>query len=515
MNRRRFIQTVAATSALSSLQTRRGTAQPRQPAAVVAPNVNIDDLHDGVTTICGDQAGLFVREAYFKSLLVEQLRDTIPGVKRNGGLQTSVKDIGVSFDVDVATLSLSVRPSSIADQPDVVFQPFNLDVIVHVLGDPTKEFSRIRYSYGDLIARISAQAGNILLRYVSSRWTGSITPDANRQALIASLNWNAQQIADLERLESVTAVLMGDAVASQLVDTIGFPPLLGAFKGLSFSGALRLEVLRHANVGSGVVVTGQDTFLARAHCPPGGAEKEISIAYDSANSGTGSAGPFKFVSNTNTPAVTPNNNQDPARSILFVYLPQSVLDVAFPKSAAPGLQQGASGTWQGVNYEWSLSVGLTRLAVEIESGKPSLIVKIKGVIAGHASAWIQVGCVTQPLGTVTLTGEIDPLNIRATLVLDRPEQHLLLRSEIVACTVRDVVANVTGPPWPLDIIVSAIIRHNAPGMISKQIVDAVNSGRIDVADLATLRRGLLYNFNYTSYNARPTKSLLFGIGEQG
>src|SRR5206468_2523858 len=153
-----------------------------------------------------------------------------------------------------------------------------------------------------------------------------------------------------ETAEVAMRLLVLDEIARVFIESVQVTDLLPAFKGIKLDGELLVRNVTAAGESALVVTTNQTTSFVKPRCPEISAAAEIQIITK------GSTGPdFHFGSTVIpvNPAPTPVHANGSFQ--LAVYGPRAVMDEAFVK-VLPAVRIGGSGSWNGVNYSWTISI---------------------------------------------------------------------------------------------------------------------------------------------------------------
>jgi hypothetical protein len=149
--------------------------------------------------------------------------------------------------------------------------------------------------------------------------------------------------------------------------------------------------------------------------------------------------------------------------------------------------------------------------LSVDTTDPAFLIEADCRFNLSASAWINLPCDGRvDVGSGTVTGGIDNLRIRVRILLDESSQKILFDSVLENHNVDNLQANFAVFGFPIDQILDRIIAHNAPGMISKQLRDAVSKGRFVLGDLSRLVPSLGLRFRTSTFFA-DAAGMLFGV----
>ncbi|HEV7765413.1 MAG TPA: hypothetical protein VGQ76_10455 [Thermoanaerobaculia bacterium] len=475
-------------------------------------NTYLNDLYAELHALCGNNCGLLLTQEVFKAALTKGLANL------ETGQTLAVKSIPeVSFTSVIPASAPDIRLRPVGGAVHAIIGGITMNVDFHATGTPADVLSTITFDVVRIEARLEIDNGRIVARRVDYQVEPTITPGANREAVVVALGWDATDIETFERLENFTLFATPAVVADQVLGNVAGMPLQQWLIGLKLQDPMTIEHFDQAQSGPCVLIrslTGSN-FTREGECPCADlVAPEVEGVEDGALRIAVKQTPR---SNAPTGEDVPNE-QHFSESYAYLYTPQAILASTFAPSIYPAAYISGGGSWGPPQYSWSGVLAFRRVVPRIDVGSASIVINADLALHISARAWLDLPCDgEQELATANVDGEINNVRIRVKFVVDRATGRLVLDSALENHDVTDVNVSLGGifnRLWPLNQILASVVKHNVPGLITRALRSAVASGRFALLDLNPLLVRLNAVVNGQSTFADAT-GFVVGIGQRG
>jgi len=171
----------------------------------MSANPQLSDLYDKMTTECNGEFGIFIPVSTFDRHALDGLDRATKGVVSRGGLDIPARGAAMSPQLPTSskpTMTVSLVGGSVLLESS----PFILDVVLHRKNNLGDELSSIRFEFLQFVLRLVPRSNDLAFDVVQSQISAPvITPGANRDSVIASLGWSADEKATFEQFEKFAA----------------------------------------------------------------------------------------------------------------------------------------------------------------------------------------------------------------------------------------------------------------------------------------------------------------------
>lgn len=476
-------------------------------------NPKLKDLYGRLQLQCGSNCGLLLTEEVFSESVKIGVSRLLAGQTRD----TPIRDISFTASIPPGATVVELFPGPNNVQ-HVRLAGIQMVVDFHIKGQPADLLSTITFDVTGVEARLEIEKERLVARRVRHRVDPLLTTAPNRDAVILALGWDAAEKETFERLESVTLFTMPAVVADQLLGSIAGLPLKQWLKGLRMDDPMTVEPFNHPESGRCVLIRSQSStsFSRAAECPC-----SDTTAADVAVVTKGALA----LDISQQPRVNPPFGFDLDaessfyRKYAYLYVPEPLIASAFAPAIYPAVTISGGGSFGPAQYSWMGVIAFKAIQASIDVPKASILLETDLRFHLSARAWINLPCDgEQELAAPNLDGDINNVRIRVSFIFDRATQRLVLDSSLENHDVTNLNARLGGIPalaWPLNLILEKVIEHNAPGLITQALRDAVASGRFTLLDFKQLiveHLGQLANSQGTF--ADPT-GFLVGVGTLG
>lgn len=443
------------------------------------------DLHEAIEEKCGSGVGVGIHV----SLVEDALNESLDRLAAAATTFPFPKIGDVSFTVTTAPLKvLGTYPDHI-----IAFGPIQIELNIHVSGDPSRCLGKLALEYREIRAKILATSGKATFQVESVDGPTTPAPVSGEDDTLITQYFSSKR--NWERHLYMLETNAGASIPEAIVTSIRLPDIASA------AVAIRpVEPFQVSIVDEYVIVHGQLWTSTPSHegCHKGpDAEKEVAVTPNpplntQSPETAGRIDTFHgevavAFEKTAVPQVVAWH--DKPKAILFIPQP-ALVDLTFGPLRLGWHQPPVKEHPFPFYYEYSAGASLkgSQLPeVKLSPGKLEVPVEVQLDVFGALECGVQILCIKiVVLGVLIKTRNEDPIQLNFTLKVYFQDGKLLLYSEANPSTKVDFEMSGAFPVgavlvWVFEGLAEFFIRQHVVGLLNSLRVTLFDFGKLGIA----------------------------------